>query len=63
MATKIKLVDSPSDPVRLSFPDLHKAVEFEPGDGKFRYNASALVVPGGANDKKIEAAKIGRAHV
>jgi hypothetical protein len=56
MTTKIKLVDTPADPVRLSFPDLYTAVEFETGDGKFRYNASALVVPGGANDKKIEDA-------
>lgn len=42
--------------VRLAFPDLWKAVEFKPGDGKARYNATFLVVPGSANDKAIEAA-------
>lgn len=56
MSTKLKLVDSPTDPVRLSFPDVYTAVEFKAGDGKPRYNASFLIVPGGANDKKIEAA-------
>ncbi|MDP3939856.1 MAG: DUF2815 family protein [Deltaproteobacteria bacterium] len=51
MSTKLKLLD-----VRLSFPDLFEAVEFKAGDGKPRYNASFLVVPGSENDKKIEAA-------
>ena len=51
MATKIKLTD-----VRLSFPDLYEPVEYQKGDGKFRYNASFLVVPGSENDKKIKAA-------
>lgn len=53
---KIKLVDSPEDPVRLSFPDLFTPVEYEKGDGKPRYNATYLVKKGGANDKKIQAA-------
>ena len=48
---KLKLTD-----VRLSFPDLHEPVEYQVGDGKPRYNASFLVVPGSANDKAINTA-------
>jgi len=51
MSTTVKLKD-----VRLSFPDLFNAVEFEKGDGKFRYNATFLVVPGSDNDKAVRAA-------
>lgn len=51
MTQKIKLAG-----VRLSFPDLFKAVEFKTGDGKPRFNASFLVDPGSENDKKIKAA-------
>jgi hypothetical protein len=47
----IKLKD-----VRLSFPDLFVAKEFKTGDGKPRYNATFLVVPGSENDKAIQAA-------
>lgn len=53
MAIKVKLQD-----VRLSFPDLFEAKEFEVGDGKARYNASFLVVPGSANDKAVKAAML-----
>lgn len=56
MAIALKLKHTKDDPVRLSFPDLFKPVEFKAGDGKPRYNASYLVVPGGANDKLIRAA-------
>lgn len=42
--------------VRLSFPDLWNAVEFKPGDGKPRWNATFLIVPDSANDKAIRAA-------
>ena len=42
--------------VRLSFPDLFKAVEYQTGDGKFRFNATFLVAPGSANDKLIRDA-------
>jgi hypothetical protein len=48
---KIKLND-----VRLSFPNLWKAKEFKPGDGKFRYDATFLIEPDSENDKKIRAA-------
>jgi|WetSurMetagenome_2_1015567.scaffolds.fasta_scaffold15373_7 hypothetical protein len=48
---KIKLND-----VRLSFPDIWTAVEYEKGDGKPRYNASYLITPGSENDKVIRAA-------
>jgi len=41
--------------VRLSFPDVHEAVQYE-GTGPFRYNATFLVTPGSDNDKKIRAA-------
>ena len=51
MTQKVKLQS-----VRLSFPDLFKAKEFKPGDGKPRFNASFLVEPGSENDKKIKAA-------
>lgn len=47
---KVKLVD-----VRLSFPDLFEATQYQ-GAGKFRYNASFLIVPGSENDKKVQAA-------
>lgn len=42
--------------VRLSFPDLFTAVEYQKGDGKPRYNATFLIVPGSENDKTIQAA-------
>jgi hypothetical protein len=42
--------------VRLSFPDIWEPKEYEPGDGKPRYNATFLVVPGSSNDKSIRAA-------
>ena len=42
--------------VRLSFPDLFVTREFKPGDGKPRYSASFLIVPGSENDKKIREA-------
>lgn len=42
--------------VRLSFPDLWTPQEYEKGDGKPRWNATFLIVPGGENDKKIRAA-------
>jgi Protein of unknown function (DUF2815) len=42
--------------VRLSFPDLFVPTEYEKGDGKPRYNATLLVVPGSENDKAIQAA-------
>lgn len=48
---KVKLAN-----VRLSFPDLFHAVEFKAGDGKPRYNATFLIVPGSENDKAIQAA-------
>ena len=44
--------------VRLSFPDLFEAKDFEAGDGKARYSASFLVEPGSDNDKAIEAALV-----
>lgn len=52
---EIKLKHTAADPVRLSFPDLFEATDYQ-GDKKFRYNASFLVVPGGPNHKLIEAA-------
>lgn len=42
--------------VRLSFPDLFEAVEYEKGDGKPRWNATFLIEPGSAADKAIRAA-------
>ena len=55
MGTPIKLKHTTADPVRLSFPDLWEATEFEPGSKK-RFNANLLVKPDGANAKIIEAA-------
>lgn len=40
--------------VRLSFPDLFEAKQFD-GKGEFKFGASFLVEPGSANDKKVEA--------
>lgn len=51
MTQKVKLKN-----VRLSFPDLFEAVEYEKGDGKPRFNATFLVEPGSENDKAIRAA-------
>jgi len=48
---KVKLAN-----VRLSFPQLFEPKEFSPGDGKPRYDATFLIVPGSANDKAIRAA-------
>ena len=42
--------------VRLSFPQLFVAKEFKTGDGKPRYDATFLIVPGSANDKAIRDA-------
>ena len=42
--------------VRLSFPDLFRAVEHKPGEGKPRWNATFLVSPGSDADKAIRAA-------
>lgn len=42
--------------VRLSFPDIWEAVEYETGDGKPRFNATFLIEPGSENDKAIRAA-------
>lgn len=53
--THVKLIDTPTDPVRLSFPDLFEAVQYQ-GKGAFRFSATFLLVPGGANDKKVQAA-------
>jgi hypothetical protein len=47
---KVKLAN-----VRLSFPDLFKAVQYQ-GEGPFNYRAQFLVEPGSANHKAIEAA-------
>lgn len=55
MAQALKLKHTKEDPVRLSFPDLYKPVEFKAGDGKPRYNGSFILVPGGANDKAVKA--------
>lgn len=41
--------------VRLSFPDLFEAKQYE-GKGDFSYGAAFLVEPGSANDKAIRAA-------
>lgn len=51
MSTDIMLKD-----VRLSFPRLWTPAEYETGDGKPRWSASFLIVPGSANDKAIRAA-------
>ena len=42
--------------VRLSYPELFTAREFQPGDGKPRYSASFLVEPGSENHKTVLAA-------
>lgn len=42
--------------VRLSFPDIWEAKEYEPGDGKPRFNATFLVEPGSENDAAIRSA-------
>ena len=42
--------------VRLSFPDLFEAREFEKGDGKPRFSETLLIVPGSENDKNIRKA-------
>ena len=49
---KLKLTN-----VRLAFPDLFEAKEFEAGDGKPRYSATFLVEPGSENDKAIRKAQ------
>jgi len=41
---------------RLSFPDLWDPVEFKPGDGRPRWNATILVEPGSKSDLAIKAA-------
>ncbi len=41
--------------VRLSFPDLFDATDFN-GDGNFKYRATFLIEPGSANFKAIQAA-------
>ena len=41
--------------VRLSFPDLFVAKQYE-GKGDFKYSASFLIEPGSDNDKAIQAA-------
>lgn len=53
---KVKLVD-----VRLSFPDLFEAVQFD-GKGPFNYGASFLIEPGSANDKAVQAALVKAAN-
>lgn len=52
---EVKLQHTAADPVRLSFPKLFKAGQYQ-NAGKFRYDATFLVKPGGANDKRIQAA-------
>lgn len=47
--------------VRLSFPDIFHAVEFKPGDGKPRWNATFLIEKGSETDKQIFAALRGAA--
>ena len=42
--------------VRLSFPRLWTPAEYEAGDGKPRWSATFLIVPGSDNDKNIRAA-------
>jgi hypothetical protein len=41
--------------VRLSFPDIFDAVQYQ-GAGPFRFNASFLIEPGSENDKHVQAA-------
>lgn len=47
--------------VRLSFPDLFTAVQYE-GRGPFNYRATVLIEPGSANDKIVQAAIVKAAH-
>lgn len=47
--------------VRLSFPDIWTAVEYQKGDGRPRFNATFLIEPGSENDKLIEAEIIAQA--
>lgn len=47
---KVKLINA-----RLAFPDLFEATQYE-GQGKFRYNATFLIVPGSANDIAVQKA-------
>jgi hypothetical protein len=42
--------------VRLAFPVLYKAEEFDPGDGKPRFSATFLVEPDSESDKTIRQA-------
>ncbi len=42
--------------VRLAFPRLFEAKEFQAGDGKFRYDATFIVTPGSDAAKTIEKA-------
>lgn len=42
--------------VRLSFPDLFHAVEYQQGDGRPRWNATFLIEPGSTNDELIREA-------
>lgn len=42
--------------VRLSFPDLFEAREFEKGDGKARFSETLLIEPGSDNDNAIRKA-------
>lgn len=53
----VKLVHSADDPVRLSFPDLFEARQYE-GQGPHRYSATFLVKPNGENAKRIKAAML-----
>lgn len=55
MGAPLKLKHTAADPVRLSFPDLWAATEFEPGSKK-RFNANLIVKKGGANDAAVQAA-------
>jgi hypothetical protein len=41
--------------VRIAFPDIFTAVQFQ-GAGPYNYRATALIVPGSANDKIVHAA-------
>lgn len=54
---KIMLIDTPNDPVRLGFPHLTEKREPMAGsDGKAKFEATLIVVPGGENARKIEEA-------
>lgn len=57
MSTALKLIHTAADPVRLSFPDIFVPTQYE-GKGPYRYNASFIILPGGANAKRVEAAII-----